>query len=57
MEDQSDQVVCAVATANGFAMPFRPAVSTAKTEMKRKGASSGLVNCPTAEDSPLRDGD
>jgi hypothetical protein len=57
MREQSDQVVCAVATANGFAMPFRPADSTAKTEIKRKGASSSLVNCPTAEDSPLRDGD
>ena len=56
MKDQSDYVTCAVATANGFAMPYR--ATTDKKEPKRRHkevlprAANGL---PTSDASRHRD--
>ena len=38
MKDQSDYVTCAVATANGFAMPYRAATGKKESKPPRKEA-------------------
>ena len=52
MKDQSDYVTCAVATANGFAMPYRAATSNKEAKPRRKEALPRAANgLPTADAS------
>lgn len=46
MKDQSDHIVriCAVATANGFAMPYRPATNNRGQKPRHKGALPRAAN-------------
>jgi len=36
MRDRSDHIICAVATANGFAMPYRPSAPSAHPDKKHE---------------------
>jgi hypothetical protein len=58
MRDQSDHFTCAVATANGFAMPYRRSMPPAQPEKERspreKEVAQPPVSRPAKVDAPLR---
>jgi hypothetical protein len=61
MRDQSDHFTCAVATANGFAMPYRPSAPPAQVEkecsLREKEVAQSLVSRQAKADAPLRRAD
>jgi hypothetical protein len=56
MKDQSDHITCAVATANGFAMPYRAATDKKEPKPRRKEALPRAASCLPAADA-CRHGD
>jgi hypothetical protein len=56
MKDQSDHVICAVATANGFAMPYRAAADKKEPKPRRKEALPRAANGLPAADASRHGG-
>ena len=56
MKDQSDHVTCAVATANGFAMPYRVAADKKEPKPRRKEALPRAANGLPAADASRHGG-
>jgi hypothetical protein len=58
MRDQSDHFTCAVATANGFAMPYRRATPPAQPEKERSLREKEVAQPPVSRqakvEAPLR---
>jgi hypothetical protein len=58
MREQPDYVSCAVATANGFAMPYRRSAPSVQPEKERslreKEVAQSLVSHPVKVDAPTR---
>ena len=61
MRDQSDHFTCAVATANGFAMPYRRSTPPAQPEKERSLHEREDAQPPVSRqpkvDAPLRRAD
>jgi hypothetical protein len=61
MRDQSDHITCAVATASGFAMPYRPSAPSAQAEKERplreKEIAQPLASHPAKADALSRRAD
>jgi hypothetical protein len=55
MRDKPDYVTCAVATANGFAMPFRPSASSTRTDGTHKNARPPATRAAEADASSDHD--
>jgi hypothetical protein len=58
MREQPDHVSCAVATANGFAMPYRPSAPLAQAEKERPLREKEVAQPPASRaakvDAPSR---
>jgi len=58
MRDRSDHIACAVATANGFAMPYRRSTPPAQAEKERvlreKEVAQPPVSRAAKADAPAR---
>jgi hypothetical protein len=52
--EQSNHITCTVATANGFAMSFRPSASSARPDKKPKDARTSVPKRPAEVDASLR---